>query len=123
MKGFQCDELFAFIAVDEDGNEGVVMATSEGSAVPLVTASLETVKTFVPFARHIAEQEKINIKLYHYRRQGEVAREFLDQFIGVRLTGDPGGSGEVPTGDDEEPDSGDAGDSDERGPDNQRKPH
>lgn len=96
MKGFQCDELFAFVALDQDGNEGVVMAESQGTTIPLVCSSLETVKVFVPLAAHIAKQEKINIKLYHYRRLGEVASEFIEQFIGVRLEGDPSGAGEVP---------------------------
>ena len=95
MKGFQCDELFAFVALDQDGNEGIVMAEQSGNSIPLVTSSLETVKVFVPFAVHIAETQKINIKLYHYHRSGEVAREFIEQFVGVRLEGDPGGTGEV----------------------------
>ena len=95
MKGFQCDELFAFVAVDKDGNEGVVMATKGGDSIPLVTSNLETVIDFVPLAAHIAAAQKINIKLYHYKRLGEVANEFLEQFVGVRLEGDPGGPGEV----------------------------
>lgn len=103
MKGFQCDELFAFVALDADGNEGVVMAESQGKSIPLVSSSLETVKVFVPLAAHIAQQQKINIKLYHYRRAGEVAREFIEQFVGVRLTGDPSGAGEVPVHRDESP--------------------
>ena len=95
MKGFQCDELFAFVAVDKDGNEGIVMATNRGDSIPLVTSNLETVKVFVPLASHIAKTQQINIKLYHFKRLGEVAQEFLDQFVGVRLEGDPDGPGEV----------------------------
>lgn len=96
MKGFQCDELFAFVAVDEDDNEGIVMATTDDGVLPLVSSSLESVKSMVPIASHVAQQNKINIQLYHYKRMGEVSDEFIDQFVGVRLTGDPGGDGEVP---------------------------
>ena len=60
MKGFQCDELFAFIAVDKDGNEGIVMATHKGDSIPLITANLETVKVFVPLASYIAKTQEIN---------------------------------------------------------------
>ena len=96
MKGFQCDELFAFIAIDEDGNEGVVSAVYKDNTIPLVCPGLEVVKTFVPIAASIAKSSGVNIKLYHYRRIGEVSREFIDQFVGVRLEGDPGGPGKVP---------------------------
>ena len=95
MKGFQCDELFAFVAVDKDGNEGIVMATHQGDSIPLITANLETVKVFVPLASYIAKTQEINIKLYHFKRLGEVSKEFLDQFVDVQLEGDPGGAGEV----------------------------
>ncbi len=95
MKGFQCDELFAFVAEDEDGNEGVVSAVFENNTIPLVCPGLEVVKTFVPIAASIAKSNKINIKLYHYRRLGEVSKDFIDQFVGVRLEGDPGGSGKA----------------------------
>ncbi len=95
MKGFQCDELFAFVAEDEDGNEGVVSAVFENNTIPLVCPGLEVVKTFVPIAAQIAKSNGINIKLYHYRRLGEVSKDFIDQFVGVRLEGDPGGSGKA----------------------------
>ncbi len=96
MKGFQCDELFAFVAEDEDGNEGVVSAVYKDNTIPLVCPGLEVVKVFVPIAASIAKTNKINIKLYHYRRLGEVSRDFIDQFVGVRLEGDPGGSRKAP---------------------------
>jgi len=96
VKGFQCDEVFAFIAADEDENEGIVMATTDDGVMPLVSSSLESIKAMIPIASHIAQQNKINIQLYHYKRMGEVSNEFIDQFVGVRLTGDPDGEGEVP---------------------------
>ena len=89
MKGFVCDELFAFITTDDDGNEGVVMATLEGGNIPLVTAGLEQVKTYIPIAANIAKHNQVNIKLYHYKRIGEVAEDWTNQFIGVRLAGNP----------------------------------
>lgn len=89
MKGFVCDELFAFVTEDEHGNEGIVMAVMDDNMIPLVTAGLEQVKTYIPIAAHIAKHEKRNIKLYHYKRLGEVGKEFTDQFVGVRLDGNP----------------------------------
>lgn len=125
MKGFQCDELFAFVAVDTDGDEGVVIAEFEGDAVPLVTADLEKVKLFIPIAERIAQGNRVNIKLYHYKRIGEVSRDFTDQFVGVRLDGDPGGPGTVDTDSDgEHPEGGDdAGAADELGPGDRRRTH
>lgn len=89
MKGFVCDELFAFVTEDDEGNEGIVMATMDGNNIPLVTAGLEQVKTYIPLASNIAKHNKINIKLYHYKRIGEVAEDWTNQFIGVRLAGNP----------------------------------
>ena len=96
MKGFECTELYAFVCRDEDGNEGIVSAEFEGDTIPLVCADLERVKVFTPVAEHIAHANRINITCYHYKRMGEISRDFLDQFVGVRLTGDPEGAGEVP---------------------------
>ena len=116
MKGFQCDNIFAFVAVDELGNEGIVMAEYKDNSMPLVAADLEKVKVLIPLAEYIAQSNGINISLCHYQRIGEVNREFIEQFVGVRLTGEPGGDGVIAV------DGDDSGD-DEPEPDGTGRPH
>ena len=41
MKGFSCDELYAFVAIDQDGNEGIVSGVLNDEALPMVTADLD----------------------------------------------------------------------------------
>ena len=82
MKGFQCDELFAFVSVDKDGNEGIDLPSSAWIALELeanelieellgqLPESSEVVQLDVDILRH-GECVGGNIfrGLFHYRWQ------------------------------------------------------
>jgi len=80
--GFVVDELFAFVSIDEDGDEGViaVQLTTSDTMMPLVAADLMRVQEMIPFAEAIREQTGHTYKLKHFTLLGEVSDEYLEQF-------------------------------------------
>lgn len=80
--GYIVDELFAFIASDGDGDEGVVAVelVNDNSMMPLVAADLMRIQKMVPFAKAIEEQTGHTVTLKHFTLLGEVSDEYLEQF-------------------------------------------
>lgn len=102
--GFVVDELFAFIAVDDDGDEGVIAAKMGNTMMPLVFADLTRLPTFAPIADNIAKAAGINYKLKHFQLLGDISDEYLGQYKTIQEPSlPPDDSGD--TGEDErEPD-------------------
>lgn len=96
--GFVVDELFAFIAVDDDGDEGVMAALMGDTMMPLVFADLTRLPTFAPIADNIAKAAGIDYKLKHFQLLGDVSDEYLGQYKTIpessAPTDDSGGSSE-----------------------------
>lgn len=78
--GFVVDELFAFVAVDDDGDEGVMAALMGGTWYPLVAADLIRVQQFAPLANAAAKETGVEYKLKHFKLLGDVSDEYLKQF-------------------------------------------
>jgi len=80
--GFVVDELFAFVATDGEGDEGVVAVELVGSdtMMPLVAADLIRIQQMVPFAEAIKKQTGHTVTLKHFTLLGDVSDEYLEQF-------------------------------------------
>lgn len=78
--GFVVDELFAFIAVSEDGDEGVIGAQIGDMVVPLVAADLVRAQQYVPLAEAATKAAGITYRLKHFQLTGDVSDEYLSQF-------------------------------------------
>lgn len=68
----QIDSIWAFVSVDpRDGNEGVIAAPLMGpdSLVPLIAADEARLRDLWPWARKIAKQAQIPVRLvrFHHR--------------------------------------------------------
>lgn len=59
-------EIFAFIATEADGREGVVAAMLGGMMVPLVGADQARVKSLLPLARQIAQATGRQVQLARF---------------------------------------------------------
>lgn len=66
------DEMWAFISVDQDGNEGVCAFQSGSMMVPMVAADIERVKDFEPIAKRLAKVSPYPIKLIKFSTREEV---------------------------------------------------
>lgn len=78
--GFIVDELFAFIAIDEDGDEGVIAVQMDDTMMPLVFAELTRLPSFAKIAYQIAEVTGVELKLKHFQLLGDVSDEYLEQY-------------------------------------------
>jgi hypothetical protein len=80
--GYVVEELFAFVASDEDGDEGIVAVEMVGSdsMMSLVAADLMRIQEMVPFAEAIKQQTGHTVVLKHFTLLGEVSDEYLEQF-------------------------------------------
>lgn len=78
--GFIVDELFAFIATDDDGDEGVMAAMMDGTWYPLVAADLVRAQQFTPLANAVSKEAGVEYKLKHFKLLGDVSDEYLEQF-------------------------------------------
>ncbi len=102
--GFVVDELFAFIAVDDDGDEGVMAAIMGDTMMPLIFADLTRLPAFAPIADNIAKAAGMDYTLKHFQLLGDVSDEYLGQYKTIQEPSlPPDDSGD--TGEDErEPD-------------------
>ena len=80
MSGYVVDELFAFTSVDEDGDEGILMAKMGNTTISLVFADLTRLPTFAPIAEQIAKDNGIEYKLKHFQLLGDVSDEYIEQY-------------------------------------------
>jgi len=102
--GYLVDELFAFVATDEEGDEGVVAVELVGSdtMMPLVAADLTRIQQMVPFAEAIRQQTGHTVRLKHFTLLGEVSDEYLEQFKEAEQPADADDDSRPP-GDDQPP--------------------
>ena len=92
--GFVVEELFAFIAVDDDGDEGVIAAKMGDMMMPLVFADLARLPTFAPIADAVSKATGVDYKLKHFQLLGEVSDEYLEQYKDLPVADDPGDESE-----------------------------
>lgn len=67
------DDIYAFIATDAAGNEGLPAFVADGVAYPLVAADVKRLHCLYPMAKHIADESGQTLRLYRFR-----GRELLD---------------------------------------------
>lgn len=68
--GFRITELWIFVSIDEDGDEGVMAmaAPSLGGAIPLIAADEERRTELEPIARDIAHVKGSTYECRHFVR-------------------------------------------------------
>ncbi len=87
--GFVVDELFAFIAVDDDGDEGIMAAMMGDTMMPLIFADLARLPAFAPVADNIAKAAGKDYKLKHFQLLGDVSDEYLEQYKTIHGSSQP----------------------------------
>lgn len=60
---FKIDSFYAYISVDEEGNEGLCAAPVNGNLIPLVGADLDRMNSLIGIAQNIANQSSQTIKM------------------------------------------------------------
>lgn len=63
---FRILSMWAFVAVDEDGTEGVVGATTPLGFMPLVGADLARIESLKPYAQQVATVSGRPVTLAHF---------------------------------------------------------
>lgn len=66
-KFLKIDELYAFIAVDKDG-EGVMAFKEGGIWIPMIGADMERVDSLKPFADHLSKKSGIPYEIRRFKR-------------------------------------------------------
>lgn len=66
-------ELYAFIAKDKEGNEGIMGFSNGGQMMPLIGADIDRVESLKPIADRIAALNGIEYELRYFTTHGEVA--------------------------------------------------
>lgn len=70
-------ELFIFVALDDDGTEGVVcVERPDGLVLPLIAGDRERMENLIPSAQMVAAQRNISVTLLH---AGNL--EFVDTIV------------------------------------------
>lgn len=62
------NELWAFVSVDKDGNEGIISASIGIGTIPLVTGDKDVLPRLQNIAQQIAEQMQVEVRLNHYQK-------------------------------------------------------
>lgn len=68
----QIDSLYAFVAEDSPGDEGIIGAKTAEGWLPLVGADMARVESLRPLAQALAQQTGKTIKLLHFETRREV---------------------------------------------------
>ncbi|WP_046869312.1 hypothetical protein [Microvirga massiliensis] len=66
------DEVYAFVSVDEQGNEGLCAATIGGVPMPLIAADADRLRSLVPVAEQLARATGMTIKLIRLKTREEL---------------------------------------------------
>jgi hypothetical protein len=66
------DQMYAFVSVGKDGDEGIIGSIINGQYMPLVGADMERVESLRPYAQHAANQAGITVKLCLFSERKEV---------------------------------------------------
>lgn len=66
-------EMFAFVATEKNGDEGLIAAqTEDGSWMPLVGSDLARVHSLIPVAEGIKQATGVDYRVLHFQLVGEV---------------------------------------------------
>ena len=65
-------EVFVFITKDATGNEGIPAVQVGDMMMPMVCADIDRVESLRSFARQMAEDSGIEIKLVHFSERTEL---------------------------------------------------
>jgi hypothetical protein len=65
-------EIYAYISVDSDGNEGVCAFTSGSTMMPMIAADPARLKQLEPIAKQLAQISPHPIKLVKFSTREEV---------------------------------------------------
>lgn len=69
------DEMFAFVATEKDGQEGIIGAELNGRFLPLVGADMARVVSLYPFAAALAEHSKVPLKVVKFTNKTDITEE------------------------------------------------
>jgi hypothetical protein len=66
------DSMWAFVATDKDGTEGIPAFQSGAMLLPLVGADMQRIESMRPIAQTLADERGITIKLVHFTNRQEI---------------------------------------------------
>jgi hypothetical protein len=67
----QIGELFVFMSIDKNGNNGIVASILQGlGSTPLVTDSARTAEKMKPMAEEIARRTGRTVGMFRFKRAG-----------------------------------------------------
>lgn len=70
---FHVDEIWAFLSVDADNNEGIIgFSTNDGRWVPMVCADRKNIDPLRPLAKEIAAAAGKTVVLAHFSQRDDV---------------------------------------------------
>lgn len=76
VKREEIKELFAFISIDQDGNEAICAFKFEDNWMPLVTADKKKVKSFCQISKTIAKKSNTIVRFIKFSNP-----ELLEEYI------------------------------------------
>lgn len=67
IDGLRVDSMYAYLVVDEEGNEGVpAIPGPNGMTLPMMGADLANMTQFEPYAQAVADQTGREVTLAHF---------------------------------------------------------
>lgn len=66
------NEIYAYIATETDGKEGVLGGIFEGRALPFIGADLSRMESLRPYAQLVADEKGIDVKMVHFKQRVDV---------------------------------------------------
>lgn len=66
------DQMYAFVATDKDGTEGIVGAATANGWMPLVGADMERVDQLRPLVKEIAKATNVTVRLLRFSVREEL---------------------------------------------------
>lgn len=65
--GHRIKELYAFVAIDEDGDEGIMGMQTGDTWMPLIGSDMPRVESLKPIAEEISRQTNTPYEIRHFK--------------------------------------------------------
>ena len=69
------NEMFAFVATEADGSEGVIASSVNGQWFPFVGADMNRVKSLYPLAKEVERDTGCKFKIMKFSKKEDITAE------------------------------------------------
>ena len=76
MTKLKIEKMYAFVAKNEDGDEGVMAFRAKDAWMPMVGADFKRIESLLPVAKDVAKANGINFRIMQFDNATDVTEQF-----------------------------------------------